>query len=680
MTSDGREAVELRVHGVGGAHGAKMLGYESLADDVVVVERGKDTRILARSRDSSVESYDWGDLTSGSGLRSLWIVLLPFTLMNVAGWMHPPVDQSSPGTVRWIRRLVHFLSLMLTAIYVITLGVIVVDLIGWQWSRRLALPDNEAGYPVALESTLGTTRWVSTAALIVVAVLIGGLRLLAGRSQLRFERKEPAAELRAGLTGEEPWGDDERLTSRGFFFHPDAASRLLFRHTVVAGLSFAVVAGLTVWRAWLHPRKLDESLKIYEALTLPTVFVIASIFVLAFLSRRSPRSAGHPWVSGGPAIAATLAFAVLNAVSAGIHVLLILVLNVLPPRPEAAERLRAGPEVNAVDLWGVVSIVLVLAGLTLYVLARHRRPPDDLPPRTTPVDLPPDGADEAVRKAVAKSRFIALLARRSGRMAQGLAAALLLSYTVLVLYRIIRADGIFLPAPRDLTSPLYVIGSGVLLLVVAVLVLMVRQSFGGAQTLASTLWDVLTFWPRRFSPLAVRAYSEQAIPELQGRIVHHVRGDDRPRALVLSAHSQGSILGFAALDSLPDDDLRHVAFVTYGSPISTIYTTFFPACFGGDEVGQLRSRVPSPGTGLVGWKNFYRQTDPIGGPAFGESDPADQELADPFPGTAADPDPSTPPRERDRPPWTQVAGHSHYHAEPVLKRWVAAVRSALTQA
>ena len=38
------------------------------------------------------------------------------------------------------------------------------------------------------------------------------------------------------------------------------------------------------------------------------------------------------------------------------------------------------------------------------------------------------------------------------------------------------------------------------------------------------LWDVLTFWPRRFHPLGVRPYSERAVPEFQARIYNHLRG------------------------------------------------------------------------------------------------------------------------------------------------------------
>jgi len=57
------------VHGVGGSHGPRMLGFDSAHDVVVVGEGVGGTSVLARRNDPSVESYEWGDLTSGTGIR-----------------------------------------------------------------------------------------------------------------------------------------------------------------------------------------------------------------------------------------------------------------------------------------------------------------------------------------------------------------------------------------------------------------------------------------------------------------------------------------------------------------------------------------------------------------------------------------------------------------------------------
>ena len=58
------------------------------------------------------------------------------------------------------------------------------------------------------------------------------------------------------------------------------------------------------------------------------------------------------------------------------------------------------------------------------------------------------------------------------------------------------------------------------------------------------LWDVGTFWPRAFHPLAPPSYAERAVPELQRRLwwLH-----DNGGRVLLAAHSQGSVLAAAAL-------------------------------------------------------------------------------------------------------------------------------------
>jgi hypothetical protein len=95
----------------------------------------------------------------------------------------------------------------------------------------------------------------------------------------------------------------------------------------------------------------------------------------------------------------------------------------------------------------------------------------------------------------------------------------------------------------------------------------------------------------------------------------------------------------------------------------------------------LRKKLAEAGDGL-GWRNFYRRTDPIGGPVVAEGAETsawNTEIPDPFPGPAQDLADTTPPRERDAPPWLRVSGHSYYLQEPVLKDWVRKVRAALPE-
>ncbi|MCP3976216.1 MAG: hypothetical protein GY720_17170, partial [bacterium] len=87
------EPTELRIHGVGGA------APESMLNDEAFLVAGNETsgfyRVDAGNHDpvaSHAEAYSWGGLTSGGGFlqtlrKSLWIVLLPYAMINAAGWM-----------------------------------------------------------------------------------------------------------------------------------------------------------------------------------------------------------------------------------------------------------------------------------------------------------------------------------------------------------------------------------------------------------------------------------------------------------------------------------------------------------------------------------------------------------------------------------------------------------------
>jgi hypothetical protein len=152
------------------------------------------------------------------------------------------------------------------------------------------------------------------------------------------------------------------------------------------------------------------------------------------------------------------------------------------------------------------------------------------------------------------------------------------------------------------------------------------------------LWDVGTFWPRATHPLAPPCYGERAVPDLRGRIEYyraHDKGDhhddeDVPYGLpvVLSCHSQGSIIGATAILQMRFDDSCDVRFLTYGSPLTRLYARYFPGYFGIEtlsRVGALISTDAGERDGVVPntdtmetwrWRNLWRPTDPVGGAIF----------------------------------------------------------------
>lgn len=163
------------------------------------------------------------------------------------------------------------------------------------------------------------------------------------------------------------------------------------------------------------------------------------------------------------------------------------------------------------------------------------------------------------------------------------------------------------------------------------------------------LWDVGTFWPRAAHPFAPPCYAERAVPDLSSRMSAWT-GRTRGR-LVISGHSQGSVLAAAAVWQLPDAARRRVALLTYGSPIERLYGRWFPAYFGPGPLDGLHRSVHC-------WRNLWRATDPIGGPV------GIDERGGPEIDRGPLKDPLVYGRTPEHPLPEPILGHSDYQADP----------------
>jgi hypothetical protein len=114
-------------------------------------------------------------------------------------------------------------------------------------------------------------------------------------------------------------------------------------------------------------------------------------------------------------------------------------------------------------------------------------------------------------------------------------------------------------------------------------------------------WDVGSYFPSVFHPLAPPPYGATAVQSLRATLRELASNDDT--ALVVAAHSQGTVIASSAVvgSGVP------VALFTFGSPLGTLYRRFFPAHFGEDLFGLVRGSVTR-------WANLWRVTDPVGGP------------------------------------------------------------------
>ena len=674
-------AVELRIHGVGGSTPESLLG-ERHPDDVRLVLGGDPDGFWARRRDPTVQGYVWGPLTAGSPLQALWFVLLPFTLVNVAGWMHPPVvDRASQRRARRIRGLVTALGVTLTVTWAVWLCIVLADVLAYRAAADVDRPASGpflalvvGGLVVAGIGLAWRVAWpmVGLGAAAVLAALawrtvesdgargswgvaaaglaLAGLVLIAGRTRRKFE-EVPAV---AGSAAERRRiSDDERLDSPTFFARPADSRWLLGVHV----LALVVTLALALARVWMRAGDDKGTLSYgsFLAVVGAAQFVLVALLTAASMGEFSKRD--RRWRFAGPAVAVTLGVMLTNAVFAGLALW-------LRKRFDVQE---LGSELALLDVFVGVTLVflafLLLGWLPYYVLARPAEAPD---------------VDDRWRGAVSRRRRLARAFRSVDLPLTVWAFALLLVGTVVSVLRIeqvggacrgicltLDVDAYGVPALRSLGEwvlPLAAVGSS--------LVIRAGLRREKVRSNVGNLWDVMTFWPRRYHPMAVRPYAERAVPRLQ----HYV--ESQPGPVVVSAHSQGTILAFAALRGMAGrPKLREVALATYGSPLSRLHARFFPHYFNPDEFAALHGEV-------AGWRNFYRRTDHIGQQVFDEVGPAaadDVVLDDPPVAPPVDdgvdgpwaPDP-------DPDPGRAVAGHNDYRRQPELKAWVRSAKEPLT--
>lgn len=169
-------------------------------------------------------------------------------------------------------------------------------------------------------------------------------------------------------------------------------------------------------------------------------------------------------------------------------------------------------------------------------------------------------------------------------------------------------------------------------------------------TTVGVLWDLLAFWPRQSHPICPPPYGGRATLELVER-AKVIAGDAAPDTVVLSGHSQGSLICAAAVEVLATEaagegqdrdeiarrTLDRICLITYGSQLQWAYARFFPTYVGFSRLHQLYAHE------LDGrWRNIHRRTDPLGGPVLAWTEP---------PGPALPPDTSSArPRAEGEPP------------------------------
>ncbi len=402
--------------------------------------------------------------------------------------------------------------------------------------------------------------------------------------------------------------------------------------------------------------------------------VLLMIIALVTVLRRRPELSGaRPFLRGlgtplvgalsvitGTAFSATLDFRVADLLDRGDI-----------PDPVRPNPPTFGPLEPPVAYWwaalaGLLALVVVVtaAAATLLGSRRRRRALADRVVKRDYPDAPPEAAPrlEVVRRTIAKSqvtdRFGPVLAAFFVVSALGLAT---MGFDLLGIGPTQLVARVSVHGRMTAVTTAYATDAGIWVLSLLVLSLVIvgfraRRSTG-VRRLVAIVWDLGTFWPRTVHPFAPPCYVARAVPELTKRVT--ALAGQGP--VVISGHSQGSVLAVATILQLPTTALPRVALMTNGSPLSRIYARLYPAYLGQPALCDLGERLDWR------WRNLWRDTDPIGGAIFDHhrggqlpcpdpaADQVDIRLRDPS-GVTVDPaDTVPPPLERHFPYYTNPA-------------------------
>ncbi|GAB7039357.1 MULTISPECIES: hypothetical protein [Catenuloplanes] len=723
--NDGRAGwTELRVHGVSGTPPDRMLQHAQVAvvagdENAAFHRRRWESRDAAADTDGErAEAYFWGGLTAGAGQRALWLLLTPFMLVNVAFFALPPLS----GAVRRIvEALLRLFALSITVTFVLVPVQVAMDLVGWQcaragrdcalrfltWDwldtpgRRLAVTALVPLAVVALLWWLGRSTWSRLETTEVPGAVpveafrtpLENRRLWNGRAPVRRLRDVhvgaalavtgvfltaplTSAPARAVLTALLvllgaaavlvclPSIGSRPVPPPGSAPPPDADGRYRLL-PAAAGLAVAaavLVAAAADRDAARPDRSLPMIAEAAQGLVAGQLLVLFAVAVLLY-----GRAPGAAWRGLGAAalMLASLGFVAASAAGAGIRVADML-------GDPTAGATGAHAVVVPAGYFSAGAATSVLAAVALLLAAAgawrvHRaagRVDAELPRHYADADLAADPAGRRRR----------LIARTWARAAVGDQLQLLLGWFLAITALVVTGGfALFLRDPRWLLrhAPGLVDAGTVLAGGFVVLLLWAgRRAYQNPnfRRTVGMLWDVGTFWPRAVHPLAPPCYAERAVPDLLTRISY--LGDARDGGLVLlSCHSQGSVLGAAVIAQLTYPVSGAVGLLTYGSPLHRLYGRFFPAYFSPAALDRTGSLLLGPGgdhrpRAEWPWRNLYRRSDPIGGAVLGPDPDVDRALVDPaftrVAGDTVDP---------------VVRGHSNYWADPAFAASAALVKA-----
>ncbi|HYQ65507.1 hypothetical protein [Actinophytocola sp.] len=652
--------VELRVHGVMGTRPETLVSAVATvdvagdglgrivqpADRLLRPAPGPMLRAEGQSIPRTVEGYSWSGMTSGGAVKAAWALLFPFSLVNVAHWMLPPIPSGHrPAELLGLaaRTLLRLAAVLLTVLLVTQAAVVSLDLLA---ARCLApgSPCLASVVPDWLRSTYLVRPAIGLVPVLLTIYVLHRISCVAWEVDGETNPPPTPPNRRVQLPGTNLVADPDTPTLRALHLVAALATVAL----LPLGGPFAIPATPVPAALW----------------TLALILLVVALFGVLMLD--DPRGAAPvragawlraalgPWsrrvlfAVGGVLVAASAASqdplrltgteTTVEAVAAVLIVVVVLFALLLVPAALIARREWRGrprelrPWAGGWMAAPVVAVGALLGGgfgAGLGFVVRQLLGVDWLPPGYGPVTmlwgagavlglvvavlavpvawfrLRRTSSAEAVLigSPVREWRLASWQRRHVHHVVQAGAGVLSAGAAVALYFR-------FAGTPEVL-RPLSGVGVFALGFLAGALL---RAVYNAARAPSSArqlgvLADLACFWPREAHPIVPPCYAVKVAPELAARTVTHLR--DPGTRVVLVGESHGSLLVAVAaarlLNSLNEPERRRIGIVTVGSQLQWAYTRAFPAVLPFSAMGTLAGELGTR------WRSLCRGTDPLGG-------------------------------------------------------------------
>ena len=584
--------VEMRVHGVGdhGVFGAlgKPVYTGTVADRVRIGS-------LPLIPKHDLKLINWSRPSRRITRALSWYLAYPFTLVNMAGFMGPERSHNPTERRLWwfMRTAIVVSSLMMTFAMAMWMTVVLET----AWRLLDGVPNG-----------LANAFLCSFAPGLLAGVVV--IRMLRGRPLVDQGNRRVALFTLAVLLG-----------AAGYLAHrTDAGKGVLDSGEGIAGDPMAVMAGGTTLVTW--------------------VLAIALCLIAWRVASRRKSGGGASFgpntdrtALAGAGILIAFAIAILHTAGSGLRLVLQTILKYTPTvierRVEGAQDSSRSVTQSAaydhfdrvlpIDLIPVLFLMMTTVfGALVWWEYRRRKPMCAVgaaKPRVFKTPVPSHVLLRDTPEFLGRAGLVGMLAT--------------IGLWIAVCGVMVAASNSGLGTEELLTVLFIGLKIAGLLVLVAIVVRRPEHVAERIKRVLESLADVAGFWAPDLHPLAGASYRLAVLRGLR-RGVQDVRKDEPGKPIALVGHSQGAVIcawfvrgghwqekssenysDEYALTMLMHDATYEqpdrIALFTCGSPIGSLYRTFFPRYFNENFFATAARKSE----GNV-WHNYWRTTDPIG--------------------------------------------------------------------